>query len=82
MEAVDVERHHDEALAHEGLERVAAEFNRYAAKPVEITTPALRDLQVGGVFSTDDPEEFIAFLRSLKGVRVDVTATEIRVSQK
>ena len=74
--------HRQIAFDHETLERVAAEFNRYAPKPVEITTPALRDLQVGGVFSTDDPEEFLAFLRSLKGVRVDVTATEIRVSQK
>ena len=85
--AVDAQRaiawlHRQIAFDHETLERVAAEFNRYAPKPVEITTPALRDLQVGGVFSTDDPEEFLAFLRSLKGVRVDVTATEIRVSQK
>ena len=85
--AVDAQRaiawlHRQIAFDHETLERVAAEFNRYAPKPVEITTPALRDLQVGGVFSTDDPEEFLAFLRSLKGVKVDVTATEIRVSQK
>ena len=67
---------------HETLGRVAAEFNRYAPKPIEITTPGLRDLEVGGAFSTDDPEEFLAFLRALKGVTVDVTATEIRVSQK
>jgi len=74
--------HRQIVFDHETLERVAAEFNRYAPKPVEITTPALRDLEVGGVFSTDDPEEFLAFLRGLKGVTVDVTATEIRVSQK
>ncbi len=85
--AVDAQRatawlHRQIVFDHETLERVAAEFNRYAPKPIEITTPALRDLEVGGVFSTDDPEEFLAFLRSLKGVTVDVTATEIRVSQK
>src|SRR5215472_12568594 len=74
--------HRQITFDHEPLERVAAEFNRYAAKPVEITAPALRQLQVSGVFSTDDPEEFIAFLRSLEGVRVEVTATKIRVSQK
>jgi transmembrane sensor len=66
---------------HEPLERVAAEFNRYAPKPIEIVTPALRNIQISGVFATDHTEEFIAFLRSLKGVRVEVTATRIRVSQ-
>ena len=66
---------------HEPLERVAAEYNRYTAKPIEIATPALRNLQISGVFATDDTEAFIAFLRSLKGVRVEVTATQIRVSR-
>jgi transmembrane sensor len=66
---------------HERLERVASEFNRYAPKPVEIATPALRDLQVSGVFATDDTDAFIAFLRSLKGVRVEMTAVRIRVSR-
>ena len=65
---------------HEPLERVAAEYNRYAPKPIEIATPALRNLQITGVFATDDTESFIAFLRSLKGVRVEVTPTQIRVS--
>ena len=67
---------------NEPLERVVAEFNRYTAKPIEITTPALRNLQVSGVFATDDPETFIAFLRSLQGVRVEVTETQIRVSRE
>jgi len=65
----------------EPLERVAAEFNRYAPKPIEIATPALRNLQISGAFATDDTEAFIAFLRSLKGVQVEVTTTRIRVSQ-
>ena len=65
----------------EPLERVASEFNRYAPKPIEITTPALRSLEISGVFATDDSEGFIAFLRSLDGVHVEVTATRIRVSQ-
>ena len=69
------------AFDHEPLERVAAEYNRYAPKPIEIATPALRSLQVTGVFATDDTEAFIAFLRSLKGVRVEVTATVVRVSR-
>jgi transmembrane sensor len=66
---------------HEPLESVAAEYNRYTSKPIEIATPALRGLQVTGVFATDDTEAFVAFLRSLKGVRVEVAETRIRVSR-
>jgi transmembrane sensor len=82
--AVDAERttawlHRQIVFDHEPLERVAAEFNRYTAKPIEIATPALRNLKISGVFATDDPAAFIAFLRSLKGVRVEVTETKIRV---
>jgi transmembrane sensor len=85
--SVDAQRttawlHRQIVFEEEPLERVAAEFNRYAPKPIEIVTPALRNLQISGVFATDDTEAFIAFLRSLKGVRVEVTATRIRVSQE
>jgi transmembrane sensor len=66
---------------HEPLALVAAEFNRYTDKPIEIVTPALRNLQISGVFAIDNTDAFIAFLRSLKGVRVEVTATEVRVSR-
>ncbi|HWX34472.1 MAG TPA: FecR domain-containing protein [Steroidobacteraceae bacterium] len=84
--AVDVQRtmawvRGEIVFDHEPLERVAAEYNRYTQKPIEIATPALRTLQISGVFATDDTEAFIAFLRSLKGVRVEVTATRIRVSR-
>jgi transmembrane sensor len=72
---------HQIMFDHEPLSLVASEFNRYAAKPIEITTPALRDLEISGVFTTDDTDGFIAFLRSLDGVHVEVTATHIRVSR-
>jgi transmembrane sensor len=74
--------HREIVFDHEPLERVAAEFNRYAPQPIEIATPALRNLQISGAFATDDTDAFIAFLRSLKGVRVEMTATRIRVSQR
>lgn len=85
--AVDAKRttawlHRQIVFNNEPLERVAAEYNRYSTKPIEITTPALRSLRISGVFATDDTEAFIAFLRSLKGVRVEVTATSIRVSKE
>jgi transmembrane sensor len=74
--------HREVVFDHEPLERVVAEFNRYAPKPIEISTPALRNLQISGSFATDDTDAFIAFLRSLKGVRIEVTATRVRVSQE
>jgi transmembrane sensor len=67
---------------NEPLEQVATEFNRYTAIPIEIDSPALRTLAVSGVFAADDTESFIAFLRSLDGVKVEVTPTKIRVSHK
>jgi len=66
---------------HETLEHVTGEFNRYAQKPIEIATPALRKMEISGVFATDDTAAFIAFLRSLDGVRVEESATRIRVSR-
>src|SRR5258708_2356361 len=82
--AIDAQRtmawlHRQIAFDHEPLERVAAEYNRYTSKPIEIATPALRNLQISGGFATDDPEACIAFLRSLKRVRVEVTETRILV---
>ena len=71
--------HRQIAFEHEPLSVVAAEFNRYATTPIEIETPALRGLAVSGVFAVDDTESFVVFLRSLDGVRVEVTATHIRV---
>jgi transmembrane sensor len=66
---------------HEPLSSVAKEFNRYASKPIVITTPALGNQEISGVFTIDDTDEFIAFLRSLKGVHVEVTESRILVSQ-
>ena len=74
--------HRQIVFEHEPLKRVTAEFNRYAAKPIEIATPELGNLEISGVFATDDDEAFIAFLRSLDNVRVEETPTRIRVSQK
>ena len=66
---------------HEPLERVANEFNRYTSKPIEIDTPGLGAMEISGVFATDDVNAFVAFLRSLAGVHVEVTATRIRVTR-
>ncbi len=68
------------SFRHEPLSQVVAEFNRYTAKPIQIDSPALGDLPVSGVFNVDDTESMIAFLRSLAGVKVEVTPSAIRVS--
>lgn len=54
-------------------------MSSHNATPIEIETPALRTIRISGVFSADDMESFIAFLRSIDGVRVEVTATRVRV---
>ncbi len=64
----------------EPLEAVAAEFNRYSAVPIEIETPSLGALAISGTFSADDTESFVAFLKTVEGVRVEVTPTQVRVS--
>ncbi len=74
--------HRQIMFEHEPLSRVALEFNRYAAKPIEIVSPSLQNLEISGVFAIDDTEAFVAFLRSLAGVRVEVTPTRILVSKR
>ena len=64
----------------EPLEAVAAEFNRYSTVPIEIETPSLRGVAISGTFSADDTESFVAFLKSMDGVTVEVTPTRVRVS--
>jgi transmembrane sensor len=73
--------HRQISFDREPLEQVAAEFNRYATKAIEITTPELRALRVSGIFATDDTAAFVAFLRSLDGVQVKETDTQIVVSE-
>ena len=73
--------HHQIKFDNEPLARVTSEFNRYAPTPFEIVTPALQNMKISGVFATDDTKTFIAFLRTLPGIQVEVTATRIRVWQ-
>jgi transmembrane sensor len=67
------------AFEQQPLSEVATEFNRYSPTPINIKTAALRGLKVSGVFAADDMESFIAFLRSLDGVSVELTPAGIDV---
>jgi transmembrane sensor len=82
--SVDAEKstawlHRQIAFNHAPLANVAAEFNRYSRKPIEIVSPTLKTFEISGVFSTDDTAAFIAFLRSLDRVLIEETPTQIRV---
>ena len=70
------------SFAHEPLGELALEFSRYAPKPIVIDDSALRSLPVSGTFAADDTAAFVAFLRSLDGVQVDVGPTRTRVWRK
>ena len=80
----DVERntawlHRQLMFEREPLAAVATEFNRYSILPIEIETAALRTVPITGVFSVDDTETFLDFLRTFPGVVVQTTSTRIRV---
>lgn len=59
---------------------VAAQFNRYAAVPIEIDDRSLRALRVSGVFDDWDTASFLAFVQTLKkGIVIEKSASGIRV---
>lgn len=67
------------AFERRPLGEVADEFNRYGSIPIEIDDAALRALPITGVFDAYDVDSFVAFLRTLDGVRVERTDARIRV---
>jgi transmembrane sensor len=70
---------HRIAFENRPLGEVADELNRYGIVQLGIDDPALRALAIGGVFNAYDTDTFAAFLESLDGVRIERTASEIRV---
>ncbi|HBJ69300.1 FecR family protein [Alcaligenes phenolicus] len=44
------------------LFRAVAEINRYLDRPVVLDAPTLRDHQIAGIFSVDDPQSFLEML--------------------
>jgi transmembrane sensor len=64
------------------LAEVAAEVSRYAAKPVVVMGPALRALPISGGFAVHDLDAFLAFVGSLEGTQVRVTASQIEITQR
>lgn len=67
---------------------VAAEFNRYNSRKVDIEARHIGALQITGVFNVHGVADFVAFLRTLPDVtikdrgRVVVVGTDARASQR
>jgi transmembrane sensor len=73
--------HRQIVFERQPLALVTAEFNRYSPRPIDIETPALGTLAITGIFSVDDTETFLDFLRTFDGVTIQATPTRIRVFQ-
>jgi transmembrane sensor len=73
---------HQLVVERQPLADVARELNRYSPQPLRIQGRELQELRVSGVFATGDVDSFVAFLRSLPGVRVERVDGEIRVTDR
>lgn len=58
---------------HTPLSEAAEEFNRYNRGRIEIRDGQLERREVSGVFRTDNPKAFLAFLSSAPGIRIRET---------
>jgi transmembrane sensor len=62
------------------LAQVAAEFNRYNRRSIQIEDSALRDEEVTGNFQANDPDSFVDFLAKLPGVAIRRDADHISIT--
>jgi transmembrane sensor len=68
-------RFHDMPVAE-----VAQRFNAYLGRPLVVDDKALAAKRVSGVFKAHDADAFLAYLATLPDVRVERTATDVRVT--
>jgi len=61
---------HQLVFEHRPLIEVAAEFNRYNRDKVVIEGAELEQQEVTGVFQSNDPASFVAFLASIPGAQI------------
>lgn len=64
------------------LTDVAEEFNRYNTRQLVITDATLASFRINGMFSSVDPAVLLKFLRAQPELKVEETATEIRISKR
>ncbi|HVW70476.1 MAG TPA: FecR family protein [Steroidobacteraceae bacterium] len=61
---------------------VAQEFNRYNTRRLVIAEPDLRSLEISGVYSSNDPDSLLDFLRTQPNIQLTVSDKEIRVTSR
>ncbi|WP_447752737.1 FecR family protein [Sphingopyxis fribergensis] len=63
----------------ESLADAVAEYNRYLSRPIEIGDPSIRDIRMGGRFSTTDPADFCRALTQIYGISAHFERDRIRL---
>jgi len=67
---------------HKPLGQVVSEFNRYATVPIDVSDPALRDMQLSGAFAARDTDSFVAYLQTLDGITVQRDPHRILIGRR
>lgn len=65
----------------ESLAEAVAEYNRYLSRPIEIADPSIREVQMGGRFSTTDPADFCRALGQIYGISARFEHDRIRLTR-
>lgn len=68
------------AFDNRAVAAVVAEFNRYNRQQIRIESESIGVLPITGTFDAHDVSAFVAFLRSMPGVRVNSQSGEIVVT--
>nr|WP_314433752.1 FecR domain-containing protein [uncultured Brevundimonas sp.] len=63
------------------LSEAVAELNRYSAKPIRISDPALAQIRIGGSFRTANSAAFIRLLQDAYGLEVADSGDDVVVSE-
>lgn len=64
------------------LTDVAQEFNRYNLRQLVVDDAGLQNFHVTGVFSSTDPASLLRFLRAQRGISVEDSDMQIRISRR
>lgn len=80
VEAATAWTQHSLVFDNTPLTEVAQEFNRYNKRQLVIRNAELSTFHVSGVFSSVDPQLLLRFLRTQPELRIEETASEIRIS--
>lgn len=64
------------------LEQVVTEFNRHSQRTLVLDDPQATSYAIGGIYSLDDPEAFVRFLKAQPDLEVRESSTEIHVAKR